>query len=221
MDTAEWTKVGDVQLNATPDSVATLSLNTLPICPNMTNEEFRKRVMAARDGVLKLVEGRIALLHTAWSKEKIRVQTYFGSTSDEVRAELLRGLNAVCGVLEKLQPSNFVRSDPEVDRAFGCVPNPNRQSGVLAHVCAPDTATHTISIDQAFCTLRDETTSSKESMQSTIIHECTHFLDTFASIDYQNIYYGKHQVQKLARIEPAMAIKNADNIAWYIVSTDD
>lgn len=221
MSDREWFTVATTTTNSVEGSTFDVFINTTPICPNMTNAQFRKRVMTARDGALKLVNGRIILLSTVWSREKVRVQTYFGSTSEEVRAELLRGLSALCGVLERLEPSNFIRPDPETERVLGCVPNPNQQSGTLAHVCGPDTATHTIAIHEAFCSLRDETFSSKESMQSTIIHECTHFYDTFASIDYQNIYYGKHQAQKLARLEPAMAIKNADNITWYIVSTDD
>ncbi|ELW9450717.1 hypothetical protein KDW19_20485 [Burkholderia cenocepacia] len=56
-------------------------------------------------------------------------------------------------------------------------------------------------------------------MQLTIVHECAHFGDTFGAVDYKNTY-GQFLSRRLAKEAPKMAIRNADNIAWYILCVD-
>ncbi|WP_260463903.1 M35 family metallo-endopeptidase [Burkholderia sp. Bp8963] len=99
------------------------------------------------------------------------------------------------------------------------MPNTKNLAGEVAHVCGPDTATHTISINPKFCELPERSAGTLDSMQQTIVHECTHFTDTFGSLDYKNTY-GQFLSRRLAKNEPEMAIRNADNIAWYILYVD-
>ncbi|WP_224009177.1 M35 family metallo-endopeptidase [Paraburkholderia tropica] len=106
-----------------------------------------------------------------------------------------------------------------MDRATGCVPNRKNITGEVAHVCRPDTATHTIAIQERFCTLDNKSAATMDSKQLTIVHECTHFIDTFGSVDYNNTY-GQFLSKRLAQSEPKMAIQNADNISWYILCVD-
>jgi peptidyl-Lys metalloendopeptidase len=222
MSDEEWFTVATSITNQTPNSEVEVLINTTPICPNMSNAEFRKRIMEARDNAIKLVKIRTTALSTLWNNEKERVKIYFGSTDEELKRTLFKGLGAICAVLGELEPKNFVRPGTDEDSATGCLPNPNTQSGTVAHVCAPDTATHTIAIHDAFCELPLVTRPGKDSWELTLVHECSHFADTFSSIDYKNIYYGPHQTQLLAKTEAHMAIRNADSIAWYVCdpSTD-
>jgi len=220
MSDEEWITVATGTTNQTPDSEVVVPINTTPICPNMTNAEFRKRIAEARDGALKLVNIRILALSTLWSREQTRVKRYFGSPNESIRSELLKGLISLCKVIEQLGPQNIVRYDAEMFKARGCMPNPNRQSGTVATVCGPDTATHTIAIDDPFCMLPNATFTNKDSMQLTLIHECSHFFDTFSAIDVEEKYYGKFLTQRLAQERPELALKNADSVAWYVCDTD-
>lgn len=120
--------------------------------------------------------------------------------------------------MKGLEPKNFIRPDPEKERVLGCVPNSDTR-GEVAHVCGPDTATHTIAITRNFCDLPETTAGTLSSMQLTIVHECTHFYDTFGALDYKNTY-GPRLCLQLAQSEPDMAIKNADNIAFYVLASD-
>jgi peptidyl-Lys metalloendopeptidase len=77
----------------------------------------------------------------------------------------------------------------------------------------------TIAICDNFCTMPDNSAATLDSKQVALVHECTHFLETFGSVDYQNTY--GHFIGKcLAQSELAMALQNADNIAWYILCND-
>jgi peptidyl-Lys metalloendopeptidase len=201
--------------NTTPGSIVDVTIDTTPICSNMTDAEFRKKVLSLRDDAVKIVEKRLHEL-TVWQvSAQDRVKTWFGVADEGTRQTLITGLNALLPVMRGLKAENFVRADPARDRSLGCVPN-MKNLGEVAHVCGPDTATHTISIDPAFCTMPDISAATLSSKQQTIVHECTHFLDTFGSVDYHNTY-GQFLGKRLAQDEPSMAIKNADNLAWYIV----
>ena len=68
---------------------------------------------------------------------------------------LTNGLVALITVMNGLTARNFVRSDPDLDRALDCTPNTKNLDGEVAHVCGPDTATHTISTSPKFCELSD------------------------------------------------------------------
>ncbi|WP_250510267.1 M35 family metallo-endopeptidase [Caballeronia sp. GACF4] len=217
----EWFTVGEAMTNTVEGSTVDVFVNTTPICPNMTNAEFRQLMMRLRDDALKLIDLRVLALSTLWAKEQARVKAYLGSTDEAMRQELVKKLNALSGVMNGLRPKNFIRPDPEAEKVLGCVPNINAPDGVVAHVCSPDTATHTIAIHKKFCTLPQVTKSRRDSMQLTLVHECSHFEDTFAAVDYKSIYYGQFMARRLAIEEPNMAIKNADNIAWYVCSADE
>jgi peptidyl-Lys metalloendopeptidase len=127
------------------------------------------------------------------------------------------GLKALVPVMNGLTARNFVRVGSEPDRATGCVPGMKNLDGEVAHVCAPDTATHTIAINGNFCYLPKRSASRLSSMQLTIVHECTHFADTFGSLDYPN-GYGYSACAWLANDHPDRALTNADSIAWYVLA---
>jgi peptidyl-Lys metalloendopeptidase len=205
--------------NTNPGSLVHVIIDTTPICPNMTDREFVKTVLALRDGAVKIIQQRLQEI-AAWTPQaQMRVQTWFGSTDETTRQTLTQGLNALIQVMNGLAARNFVRNDSYMDRATGCLPGSKNLAGQVAHVCGPDTATHTIALQEAFCTLPDTSISTLDSKQLTIVHECTHFHDTFGSIDYHNTY-GQFLGKRLAKDEPAMALKNADNISWYILCAD-
>lgn len=107
-----------------------------PICPNMSDGEFRSKVMKLRDDAVILIDRRLAALQRWDASERLRVADWFGMNDDVARSLLITGLSAVNRVLRELKPKNFVRQSPELDRALGCVPH-SISAGSTAHVCAP------------------------------------------------------------------------------------
>ncbi|SAL83036.1 peptidase M35 [Caballeronia arvi] len=214
----EFFYLGTIVTNTIENSTHEFLVDVNPICENMSNAAFRKKVLKLRDDAVVIVEQRIREL-TAWSQSaQARMKLWIGNTDDRTRAELIQRLRALLVVMKGLEPKNFIRPDPENERILGCVPNPDTR-GEVAHVCGPDTATHTIAITRNFCVLPETTVGTLSSMQLTILHECTHFYDTFAALDYKNTY-GPRLGLQLAQSEPDMAIKNADNIAFYVLASD-
>lgn len=210
----EWFEVhSGAVTNTNPGSMVHVRIDTTPICPNMTDAEFRTKVMGLRDDAVMLVEKRLAALKTWDLSEQARVGNWFGMKDNGTRDLLIRGFTSVNKIMRGLQPKNFVRQSPELDRVLGCVPHPISQ-GSAAHVCAPDTATHTIGIHEVFCGMRDFSAGG-DSKLSTIIHECTHFTDTFGSKDW------KYTITRFLPIwgqeNPRQAINNADSLAGYVV----
>ncbi|ACD16998.1 M35 family metallo-endopeptidase [Paraburkholderia phytofirmans] len=216
----EWFEVhSSAVTNTNPGSMVYVSIDTTPICPNMTDREFRQTVLSLRDEAVKIIRQRQSEL-SMWSPSaRDRVKAWFGSNDDAVRKTLINGLNNLIQVMNGLTASNFIRPDPERDRAVGCTPNANNR-GEVAHVCGPDTATHTIAIDTNFCYLPQKSAGKLSSMQLTLVHECTHFMDTFGTIDYRGAY-GRTACGWLARDHSDIAINNADSIAWYILARDE
>ena len=219
-DNEEWFEIhSSAVTNTNPGSMVHVTIDTTPICSNMTDSEFRQTVLALRDEAVKVVQQRLREL-AAWAPSaQERVRTWFGSADESTRHTLIQGLNALIPVMIALKGWNFVRPDSYMDRATGCVPNRKNVSGEAAHVCRPDTATHTIAIRENFCTMPNKSAATLDSKQLTLVHECTHFVDTFGSIDYNNTY-GQFLGKRLAQSEPTMALQNADNIAWYILCAD-
>jgi hypothetical protein len=196
-----------------------LDLSGPPICHNMSDVEFRKTVLTLRDDAVAMIELRIQEL-SGWSLDaKSRLRKWFGNSDDDIRAKLVSGLKALVFVMNELTARNFVRVDAEQDKATGCVPGSKNLDGEVAHVCSPDTATHTIAINRNFCDLPRKSASRLSSMQLTIVHECTHFVDTFAAVDYPG-GYGYTACTWLARDHADRAITNADSIAWYVLARD-
>ena len=59
-----------------------------------------------------------------------------------------------------------------------------------------------------------EFSRDKDSMVSTLIHEASHFKDTFGTRDH--IYYMSKSLQ-FAKTNPELTLDNADSIAGYVI----
>ncbi|MGF6936036.1 hypothetical protein OKW41_005198 [Paraburkholderia sp. UCT70] len=81
----EWTEIGTAITNTTPGSISNVVINTTPICPNMSNKEFRKEAMRARDIGMELVKRRIEGLARWDKKEQERVTTFFARADDATK----------------------------------------------------------------------------------------------------------------------------------------
>jgi peptidyl-Lys metalloendopeptidase len=210
-----WVEVGTATTNRIPDSNVDifLDLDGPPICPNMTDAEFRTMVLKNRDRAVTHVEARLSDLRRWSAIDQARVALWFGSSDGGARERLLNGLTAISRVLGELAPKNFVRYSDEMVKHLGCTPNMKNGSGVVADVCGPDTATHTICIHVDFCSMR-EFSWDKDSMVSTLIHEASHFKDTFGTQDH--IYHMSKALQ-FAKTNPELTLDNADSIAGYVI----
>ncbi|CAM2172037.1 Lysine-specific metallo-endopeptidase domain-containing protein [Paraburkholderia sacchari] len=214
----EWFVVHDGAVtNTNPGSMVYVTINTTPICENMTNKEFREIVRDILQRAIPLVDKRVAALRMWSPSERARVQRWFGRSDESAHMILLNGLPRVATVLRSLTPGNFVRASAEQDRVLGCMPNPVGAEQEAAHVCAPDTATHTISISPKFCSMRHWSADS-DSRVSTVIHEVTHFFDTMATKDSKHII--AYTLRDWAQENSDLAINNADSVAGYIVEGD-
>lgn len=214
----EWFEVHSTAVtNPNPGSMVHVTINTAPICENMTNKEFREIIRDILERAIPLTDVRIAALKACSPSERVRVQRWFGRSDESARTILLNGLPKVAAILRNLSPANFVRSGSDQDRATGCVPNPVGFEAEAAHVCAPDTATHTVSISPKFCTMRHWSTGA-DSRVSTVIHEVTHFLDTMATKD--NKYTIAFTLRDWAQANSDLALNNADSVAGYIIDGD-
>ncbi|MCC8405188.1 hypothetical protein LJ655_25485 [Paraburkholderia sp. MMS20-SJTN17] len=210
----EWFEVhSGAVTNTNPGSMVYVTIDTRPICQNMTNAEFRKEVMALRDIAVKLIERRIGELNSWDANAQARTKDWFGRSDLTARDVLQTALPKLKRVIAGLQPKNIRRASPELDATLGCVPRTNAASEEIARVCAPDVATHTICVNPKFCTL-PATDMFGESKLGSLIHEATHFVDTFGSLDKM---YGFNSYMKIwAAANPDLAIINADSIALYV-----
>ncbi|SMG55068.1 M35 family metallo-endopeptidase [Paraburkholderia susongensis] len=214
----EWFEVhSGAVTNTNPGSMVYVTIDTTPICDNMSDQEFRKTVLMLRDDAVNAIKVRIQELSDWNAGEQERVKKWFGKSDENTRTKLKSGLAAVVAVMNGLAARNFVRVDSWRDKATGCVPGMKNLDGEVAHVCAPDAATRTIAINRNFCYLPGKSESKLSSMQLTIVHECTHFVDTFGSVDYPG-GYGYTACTWLARDHPEHTITNADSIAWYVLA---
>ncbi|QGZ62212.1 M35 family metallo-endopeptidase [Paraburkholderia acidisoli] len=214
----EWVTVHSTAVtNTNPGSMVYVNVNTERICQNMSNKEFREIINSILQRAIPLVDVRVHAL-TLWTPgERARVQRWFGRNDESAHTILLNGIPRIAAVLRSLSPANFVRTGSDRDRATGCMPNPAAPGQEAAHVCAPDTATHTVSISPLFCTMRHWSDNS-DSRVSTVIHEVTHFLDTMATQD--NKYTIAFTLRDWAQSNSDLALNNADSVAGYIVEGD-
>jgi len=145
---------------------------------------------------------------------------------NEMREYLRKGLNACDGVLRGLKAENFVRWSPTALKHVGCVSGSAFGIGIAAEVCKPDVKTHTIAIALEFCEMkRDRRVFGAKSIRDgdsqllTLVHEVTHFNDTFGSTDD---WYGTgNSKSKLLQTRDfAKARINADSLASYILGVD-
>jgi hypothetical protein len=154
MPDKEWFTVATVTTNNIPDSVVTIYVDRTPICPNVSNREFRARMMKLRDIAIRLIDDRIIAIATMWPREQERIRTWLGKADDEIRQTLIHGLPRLQAVLRELKPENLVRYDDELGKTLSCVPVAD--SGMNdASVCKPDSAKRIIQFYSHFCTLPD------------------------------------------------------------------
>ncbi|MBN3786810.1 M35 family metallo-endopeptidase [Burkholderia sp. Ac-20353] len=201
--------------NTNPGSIVYVSIDTTPICPNMTDREFRVMARRILGWTEKAVDRRISDLNRNDNRTKDRMHFWFGKNDEATRQYLLTGFHQVSRVIKSLAPTNLVRSDQQTDRILGCAPNLKNLDGEAAHVCAPNTSRKLISIAMKFCDgLRDED-EDHDSRVSTIIHEVTHFADTFASGD--SMYSISTPLALWGQRNSELALKNADSLAGYVL----
>ncbi|RFU48900.1 M35 family metallo-endopeptidase [Paraburkholderia sp. DHOC27] len=217
-DTTEWVTVHDTAVtNTNPDSNVNVTLNTEPICRNMTNREFKRLIMKVRDAAVVLVKERLAAVMKWDAHERTRATYFFGRADEEIRSILATGLPKLMSALQELVPEKIVRWDDALNRNLTCSMVP--ESGMnRASVCKPDSAKRIIAIYSSFCTDPDGNLWQGAKIK-TLIHECTHFTDTFDSDDlmYGNGESGMHA---FALGNPDKAIRNADSITGYIATFD-
>lgn len=217
-DNSEWITVHDSAVtNTNPDSMVHVTINTTPICPNMTNQEFRQNIMKVRDAAVILVNDRIAAV-TRWdAQERERATTYFGRSDEEIRSTLAAGLPRLLLALQELVPEKIVRWDDSMSKNLSCATVPDSGQN-RASVCKPDSEKRFIAVYSAFCSDSNGELWHGAKVK-TIIHECTHYTDTFNSDDimYGNTESGMHA---FALGNSDKAIRNADSIAGYIATFD-
>ncbi|VWB27514.1 peptidase M35 [Burkholderia lata] len=217
-DNEEWILVhSGAVTNTNPGSMVYVSINTTPICSNMSNKEFRELVMKARDAAISLIQQRIAGV-TMWNvAEQARARLYFGRADNDIRATLAIGLPRLLIAVQELVPEKIVRWDDTMNKRLTCGVVPDSDSNTAA-VCKPDSEKRIIAIYSKFCKISngDLWTAAKV---KTLIHECTHYIDTFNSEDiaYSDTESG---LRIFAMSNPDSAIRNVDSITGYVATFD-
>jgi hypothetical protein len=189
------------------------------ICPSMTNKEFCAMVLKLRDQAVAFIAKQRLPELERWDKDaQARVQEWFGVADQSMREHLQKGLAACKRVLEGLGCENFIRYSEASKKNLGCIFSSDPVVTVAA-VCKPDTATRTIAIGLSFCDLPENMLiydtniiRDGDSKLLTLIHEVTHFDDTFSSFDP---WYGTKHARDHAE-DPRSRV-NADSIAAYIL----
>lgn len=215
-DSEEWFEVhSGAVTNTNPRSMVYVSIDTTPICPNMTDNEFREMARRLLKWATSAVDRRLADLRRNDGATKERMQYWFNRSEEATRQYLIGGFVRHSSALKSLTPTSLVRSDPNLDRMLGCVPNLKNVDREAAHVCGPNTERRLVSIGMKFCDgLRDQN-MYRDSRLSTLIHEVTHFTDTFGSSDAR---YGLDPVAaEWGRNNPDQALRNADTLAGYVI----
>jgi hypothetical protein len=217
-DHSDWVTVHDAAVtNTNPDSLVRVTINTVPICPNMTNQEFRQTMMKVRDAAVVLVKERISAVVRWDIQERNRATIYFGRADEEIRNTLAAGLPRLLAALQELVPEKIVRWDDSMNRNLTCSVVPDSSQN-RAGVCKPDSEKRVIAIYSAFCSDSNGELWHGAKVK-TIIHECTHYTDTFNSDD---IMYGNTEsgMYAFAINNADKAIRNADSITGYIATFD-
>ena len=115
-----------------------------------------------------------------------KLKTWFNSSSDELRAFLLKGIQSAIKVLNGLQAKSFVTYTLENQSRAGCMPK--FIEGTAAAACRVDTIEHRIMLSGKFFQLRETTRIygtnemyESDSQLLTLVHEVTHFSNVFNS----------------------------------------
>lgn len=209
----EWIKVhDDAMTNIDHDSNIDITLDTTPMCSNMTDGEFKELIVRLRTEAAALIQNRINCLNS-WDKvEKDRIKKWFGRVDDSVRIALNTGLPKLLDAMRNLKSENIIRWDKQKQRNITCTVLPD--TGMTdAAVCKPDSAKRIIAIYPHFCT-SPNSNLWKECKVLTLIHECTHFVDVFDSND--EMYGVGIGLSFWAQSNPDKAIRNADSITCYV-----
>ncbi|WNC93393.1 M35 family metallo-endopeptidase [Paraburkholderia sp. FT54] len=212
----EWFEVhSGAVTNTNPGSMVYVSIDTTPICPNMIDKEFRAIARQLLAWAISAVDRRLVDLSRYDAATKERMQYWFNRSDENTRRYLTTGFTSHLATLKSLAPTSLVRSDPKLDKLLGCSPNLKNVDREAAHVCGPNTQRRLVSIGMKFCDgLRDQNMYG-DSRLSTLIHEVTHFSDTFGSGDAR---YGLDPVSaEWARNHPDQALRNADTLAGYVI----
>jgi hypothetical protein len=143
----------------------------------VTNKEFRLQAMWAREIGVELVKRRIEGLARRDTKERERVQIYFARADEATRKVLSDGLHRLLKAMQELEPEKIVRYDSETSRKLSCAVRPDSGENHAA-VCKPDSEKRVIAIYSAYCDSSFGRLWGTCKVK-TIVHECTHFTDTF------------------------------------------
>lgn len=216
-DNEDWVHVGTAYTNTTPGSVHIIELDMTRICENMSNSAFRKLILRLRDAAIALIQERIQGVERWGHDEQQRVHTWFGRSDQAIRARLRIGLPRLLRVMQELRPENVIRWDEQAQRNITCTVFPD--NGITdAAICKPDSNRQIIAIYPHFCSLPDARLSTNCKLK-VLIHECTHYVDTFDSND--EIYGFGTGLKIWAQENKNIAIHNADSLACYIAFFDD
>jgi len=191
------------------------------ICPAMTNKEFCQMALRLRDQSIEFIEKKRLPELDRWDKAaQTRVEEWFGVADQSMREHLQKGLIACKRVLEGLGCQNFIRYSEANQRNLGCV-FLSDTVGTIAAVCKPDIATHTIAIGLDFCDFPENMliygTSiirDGDSKLLTLIHEVTHFNDTFSSFD---TWYGTKNARDHAEDPRSRVIPTASPATFLVL----
>ncbi|CAM2163667.1 Lysine-specific metallo-endopeptidase domain-containing protein [Paraburkholderia sacchari] len=213
----EWIEVhSSAVTNTNPNSMVYVTINTTPICSNMSNTEFRRLIMRLRDTALILIRERIADVSRWDGAAKERATRWFGRADDVVRAKLATGLPKLANSMQELKPENIIRWDQQTNRGLTCAIVADTGTTDAA-VCKPDSKKRFIAIYPHFCTLPDVYVPGNCKLKA-VIHECTHYTDTFDSVD--TLYGFGDALARWGQGAPNEAWCNADSIACYIAHYD-
>lgn len=212
---SEYIEVATATTNTTEGSNIDVHIikDKPPICPNMTDSQFRELVMRCRDGALTLIEERQLQLDK-WSKEeRDRAKKWLGRSDENIRSILMRGLPKLHSAMSELKPENIFRFSEDAQHNVSCIPVANYQN-TEASVCKPDSARRQISIYPKFCTLPDANLFENCKIKA-LIHECTHYTDVF---DSEDLVYATSSLGLAiwVRNNQDRAFRNADSITAYI-----
>ncbi|WP_232434933.1 M35 family metallo-endopeptidase [Burkholderia ubonensis] len=183
----------------------------------MTNKQFADVVLRARDAAVTLIKDRIAAVARWDRNEQDRARTYFGRADEEIRRIMVVGLPRLLRAMQELVPDKIVRWDDERNRNLSCSVIPDSGNNHAA-VCKPDSEKRVIAIYSKFCTDSDGELYHASKVK-VLIHEYTHYIDTF---DSEDIRYGDTELgmKLFAMSNPDEAIRNADSITGYIATFD-
>lgn len=211
----EFFEVHSSMTNTVEGSSVDVYVNTERICPNMTNKEFRDMAKRLIEWSNILLSRRLDDLQRNDNKTKERMRKWFGRDDEATRAYLLDGFSKVSSIMSELKPTHLIRSGSNEDRALGCAPNLNNLDGEAAHVCGPNIQNRRVAIGLPFCNVLTDFREFQDSRVSTLIHEVTHFVDTFGSGDPR--YVISTPLALWGQNNQELALKNADSLAAFVV----